>query len=64
MKIITRFLSAVLALCLLTSLCLPARAIELPDGLNGAVPDELLESAQEEGLMTRGAAYLWETLFT
>ena len=39
----------------LLALCLPARAIELPDGLNGAVPDELLESAQEEGLMTRGA---------
>ena len=46
----------------LLALCLPARAIELPDGLNGAVPDELLESAQEEGLMTRGAAYLWEML--
>ena len=31
MKIITRFLSAVLALCLLTSLCLPARAAGTQD---------------------------------
>ena len=45
-------------------LCLPAGAIELPDGLDAAVPQELLEDAMEEGLVARGAAYLWETLRT
>ena len=45
-------------------LCLPAGAIELPDGLDAVVPQELLEDAMEEGLVARGAAYLWEMLRT
>ena len=45
-------------------LCLPAGAIELPDGLDAVVPQELLEDAMEEGLVARGAAYLWEMLHT
>lgn len=47
----------------LLALCLPARALDIPAELDGAVPDELLEGArEEEGLLQRGAAYLWETL--
>lgn len=51
-----------IALLAAAALCLPAGAMELPDGLDAAVPQELLEGAREEGLVTRGAAYLWETL--
>lgn len=47
----------------LLALCLPARALDIPAELDGAVPDELLEGArEEEGLLQRGMAYLWETL--
>ena len=47
----------------LLALCLPARALDIPAELDGAVPDELLEGArEEESLLQRGAAYLWETL--
>lgn len=50
-------------LAMLVALCLPARALDLPDGLDGAVPQELLDTAQEEGdLISRGAAYLWGCL--
>ena len=47
----------------LIALTLPASALDLPDGLDGAVPGELLESAEKgDDLMVRGAAFLWETL--
>ena len=49
----------------LIALTLPASALDLPDGLDGAVPGELLESAEKgDDLMVRGAALLWETLRT
>lgn len=49
----------------LIALTLPASALDLPDGLDGAVPGELLESAEKgDDLMVRGAAFLWETLRT
>ena len=47
----------------LAALTLPVSAMELPDALDGAVPGELLESAEAgDDLMVRGAAFLWEKL--
>lgn len=47
----------------LSVLCVSACAVELPEALSGAVPQELLDSAREgNGLLSRGAAYLWDGL--
>ncbi len=54
-------------LCLLFALCalsLPAGALELPQELDGAVPQELLNAAQGEDLVSAGADYLWQRLGT
>ena len=49
----------------LIALTLPVYALDLPDALDGAVPGELLKSAEAgDDLMVRGAAFLWETLRT
>mgnify|MGYP006907989385 CR=1 FL=1 len=47
----------------LSVLCISVCAVELPEALNGAVPQELLDSAQAgDGLLSCGAAYLWDGL--
>ena len=47
----------------LSVLCVSVCAVELPEALNGAVPQELLDSAQAgDGLLSCGAAYLWDGL--
>lgn len=55
-----RLFCLLMALCVLT-VC--AKAVELPQELDGALPQELLDSAREgEGLLSRGASYLWSEL--
>lgn len=55
-----RLLCLLLALCALT-VC--ARAVELPQELDGALPQELLDGAREgDSLLSRGAQYLWDGL--
>lgn len=55
-----RLLCLLLALCALT-VC--AQAVELPQELDGALPQELLDGAREgDDLLSRGAQYLWDGL--